>query len=65
MSSEEYSVVKVSKGKCACCGEDYGNLILASTGETIGEYTDCTCFDSKIDEELMSEEHNLSFAGLC
>ena len=60
LMSEDYSVVKVPEGKCACCGEEYGKLVLVGTGEVVSEYTDCTCFDSQIDEELLEEEHRES-----
>jgi hypothetical protein len=50
------SIVKVPQGRCSCCGKDYGILVLVETGEAVNEYSDCECYDSIIEEELVEEQ---------
>lgn len=56
MVVEDISVVKKPLGQCAVCGEQYGELILEKTGETVGEFNDCSCHDDEIAEELNQEK---------
>lgn len=52
----EYSISKREVGKCACCGESYGDLVLDKTGETVSSYSDCSCHDEELAAEFEAEK---------
>lgn len=54
----EYSISKKEVGKCACCGESYGTLVLDKTGDVVSSYSDCTCHDGELAAELEQERES-------